>query len=152
MRSFLACVALLALVAGVAVADAQQPQQQQQPNTDQKQQQQQQPNADQKNAGQADRTGLVEATITDVDREKGTIKVQMKDAQGKETERTFRLTGGIRYFDSNGNVAAVNIFRSGNKVLVIEREGNLQEIRQKRDSLPDENKQQPEQPQPPQDR
>jgi hypothetical protein len=68
------------------------------------------------------------ATITKVDRQKGTVTVRMKDKNGKEHERTFRLTGEIRYFDSTGRVAAADIFSSGDEVLVVEEEGHLKEI------------------------
>ncbi|OAI46375.1 hypothetical protein AYO44_02090 [Planctomycetaceae bacterium SCGC AG-212-F19] len=117
VRLFFFGLVALALVVPVVVAD------------DQKPQQNQQPTADQKDAGQQ---GKMEATILDVDREKGTIKVRLKDAQGKEIEKTFQLTGDIRYFDSTGKVAAVEIFRSGNQVLVLEREGKLKELHQKK--------------------
>jgi len=121
-------------------------QQDQQPPVDQREKKDQnfpvdqknadQKNADQKNAADKDRDQNKDqsrATIVDVDRDKGSITVRMKDAQGKDVERTFRLTGNIRYFDSAGNVAAVKIFRSGDQVLIIEREGNLHELRHSRD-------------------
>ena len=66
-----------------------------------------------------------EATITKVDRKAGTITVRMKDGK----ERTFKLTEDIRYLDSTGRVAAVDVFTSGNDVLVVEQEGKLVEVR-----------------------
>ncbi len=71
------------------------------------------------------------ATITKVDRQHGTITVRMKDKTGKRVERTFKLTEDIRYFDSTGRVAAVDVFRSGNEVLVVEEEGHLKELHQR---------------------
>lgn len=145
LRSILGLVAILAFGASVVVA--QDPNRQQQPNLDPQKVDQNQPQPrtpdqvparDQKNATDADKAGKVEATITDVDRKNGTIKVRLKDAQGKEVERTFKLTGDIRYFDSTGKAAAIDIFRSGNQVLIIEREGNLKEVYQNRDQNPTE--------------
>lgn len=47
---------------------------------------------------QKDRTGKKgdKATITKVDRQKGTVTVRMKDKNGKDVERTFKLTGEVR--------------------------------------------------------
>ncbi len=71
------------------------------------------------------------ATITKVDAKNGTVTVRMKDKDGKDVERTFKLTEDIRYFDSTGKAVAVDVFRSGNEVLVVEAEGRLKEMRQK---------------------
>jgi hypothetical protein len=68
------------------------------------------------------------ATITKVDSKNGTITVRMPDKNGKETERTFRLTEDVRMVDSNGRVAAIDVFQSGDEVLVVEEEGRLREI------------------------
>lgn len=69
------------------------------------------------------------ATITKVDTQNGTITVRMKDKQGKETERTFQLARDIVYLDSTGNAARIDVFRSGDEVLVLEQEGKLKELR-----------------------
>jgi len=69
-----------------------------------------------------------EATITKVDPKNGTVTVRMKDQSGKETEKTFTLTRDIRYFDSTGKAAAIDVFRSGDDILIIEAEGRLQEM------------------------
>ncbi len=81
----------------------------------------------------ADQThkGEKEAKITSVDAKKGTVTVQMTDANGKQTEKTFHLTGEVRYFDSTGRVAAADIFRTGDSVLVLEEEGHLKQLRKK---------------------
>jgi uncharacterized protein (TIGR03067 family) len=68
------------------------------------------------------------ATITKVDAKAGTITVRMKDKEGKEVEKTFKLTDDIRYLDSTGKVARIDIFESGNDVLVVEAEGKLREL------------------------
>src|SRR5215469_14039088 len=70
------------------------------------------------------------ATITKVDKSTGTVTVRMKDKNGKDVEKTFKLAEDIRYFDSTGKVAAVDVFQSGNDVLVVEEEGHLRELHQ----------------------
>jgi len=70
------------------------------------------------------------ATITKMDAKNGTITVRMKDKNGKDVPRTFKLTEDIRYFDSTGRVAAVDVFQSGNDVLIVEEQGRLKEVRQ----------------------
>jgi uncharacterized protein YigE (DUF2233 family) len=72
-----------------------------------------------------------EATITKVDAKNGTVTVQMKDKNGKEVEKTFTLTGESRYLDSTGREAAVDVFQSGNEVLVLEEQGKLVQMQQK---------------------
>ena len=72
--------------------------------------------------------GEKEAKITHVDTDKGTVTVQMTDKNGKHTEKTFHLTGEVRYFDSTGRVAAADVFRTGDYVLVVE-EGRLKQMR-----------------------
>jgi hypothetical protein len=70
------------------------------------------------------------ATIIKMDTNAGTITVKMKDKEGKDVEKTFKLTEDIRYFDSTGKAAVIDVFKSGNEVLVIEEEGKLKELRQ----------------------
>ncbi len=72
-----------------------------------------------------------EATITKVDSKNHTVTVQMKDKNGKEVEKTFTLTGESRYLDSTGREAAMDVFQSGNEVLVVEEEGRLVQMQQK---------------------
>jgi len=66
-----------------------------------------------------------EATITNVDPKAGTVTLKMKDENGKETTKVFKLTEDAEYIDSSGRVAALEIFRSGDQVLVIEGEGRI---------------------------
>ena len=82
-------------------------------------------------AGTGNKAGEEEATITKVDAKNGTVTVQMKDKDGKEVQRTFTLTEDARYFDSTGKVAALDVFRSGNDVLVVEEQGKLKQLKQK---------------------
>jgi len=81
-----------------------------------------------------------EATITKVDPINKTITVKCKDDLGKETEKSFKLAEDIRYLDSTGKVAAIEIFKSGNEVLIVEEEGKLKEVRKKDTKNPDPNK------------
>ena len=83
-----------------------------------------------------------EATITKVDAKNGTVTVEMKDKNGKEEQKTFRLTGESRYLDSTGREAAMDVFRSGNEVLVVEEEGKLVQMQQK-GNKPSEKKENP---------
>ena len=44
-------------------------------------------------------------------------------------EKTFKLAEDIRYMDSTGKVAAVDVFTSGDYVLIVEREGKIHEMK-----------------------
>jgi uncharacterized protein YigE (DUF2233 family) len=68
------------------------------------------------------------ATITKVDSEKSTITVTMKDQDGKELSKTFQLAEGVEYLDSNGKVAKINAFQSGDHVLITEKDGKIAEL------------------------
>lgn len=70
-----------------------------------------------------------EATITKVDAKAGTVTLKMRDKDGKETEKTFTLVEDAEYFDSVGRVATLDVFRSGDQVLVIESEGRIKELK-----------------------
>jgi len=69
------------------------------------------------------------ATITKVDPKAGTITVKMKDKGGKDAEKTYKLAEDVVYFDSTGRVARLDVFQSGDDVLVLEQEGKLKEVR-----------------------
>lgn len=69
------------------------------------------------------------ATITKVDAKKGEVTVRMKNKEGKEVTRTFKLTEEVRYLDSTGKVAALDIFTSGDYVLLVEEEGQLKQMK-----------------------
>jgi uncharacterized protein YigE (DUF2233 family) len=71
-----------------------------------------------------------EATITKVDAEKGTITVTMKAENGKKTEKVFDLIEEAEYVDSTGEVAMIDVFQSGDAVLIIESNGRLAELKQ----------------------
>ncbi|HLJ94589.1 MAG TPA: hypothetical protein VKU02_15490 [Gemmataceae bacterium] len=70
-----------------------------------------------------------EATITKVDPRAGTVTVRMKDQNGKEVDRTFHLTEDAEYLDSSGRVATLDVFRSGDQVLVVESEGRIKAMK-----------------------
>jgi hypothetical protein len=72
----------------------------------------------------------VRAEILDMDPSTGTVRVKMKDENGKEVEKTYKLTGEIRYMDSLGRAATAKVFRAGDQVAVIVNKGQLQEISQ----------------------
>jgi hypothetical protein len=73
-----------------------------------------------------------EAKITKVDAKKGTVTVKMKDEMGKDVEKTFKLAEDIEYLDSTGKVASVDIFTSGDLVLVVEREGKIAKMKKEK--------------------
>jgi Cu/Ag efflux protein CusF len=86
--------------------------------------------ADEKKGKDADKNKQGnKATITKVDPKAGTVTVRMKDATGKEVERTFKLTEDIQYLDSTGKVARIDVFQSGDEVLIIEAEGRLKQMK-----------------------
>ncbi len=70
-----------------------------------------------------------QATITKVDTKGGTITVKMADKDGKMTERTFRLVEDAEYVDSNGRVAVLDVFQSGDDVLFVEANGNIKAMK-----------------------
>jgi hypothetical protein len=70
-----------------------------------------------------------EATITKVDPKAGTLTLKMKNQDGKEVEKVFRLTEDAEYLDSSGRVATLDVFRSGDQVLVIEGEGHIKGLK-----------------------
>jgi uncharacterized protein YigE (DUF2233 family) len=70
-----------------------------------------------------------EATITKVDPKAGTVTLKTKDDNGKDVEKTFKLVEDAEYLDSSGRVAKLDIFRSGDQVLVIEGEGHIKGLK-----------------------
>jgi hypothetical protein len=72
-----------------------------------------------------------EARITKVDPKNRTVTVHMKDKNGKDVDRTFTLTEDVRMVDDTGRIAALDVFQSGNDVLIVEGEGRLKEMHKK---------------------
>ena len=70
------------------------------------------------------------ATITNVNPKAGTVTVKMTDENGKQTTKTFHLREDMEYVDSNGHVATLDVFRAGDRVLLVEEEGQLRGMRQ----------------------
>ena len=69
-----------------------------------------------------------EAKITKVDAKKGTVTVKMQ-SKGEEVEKTFKLAEDIEYTDSTGKVATIEIFTSGDMVLIVEAEGKITKMK-----------------------
>ena len=53
----------------------------------------------------------------------------MEDKEGREVEKTFQLTEDIEYLDSTGQIGTLDIFQSGDEVLIIEMEGKIKEMK-----------------------
>ena len=70
-----------------------------------------------------------EAKITKVDSKAGTITVQMTDENGKNVEKTFRLVEDSEYIDSTGRVAVLDVFQSGDDILLIEGDGRIKSMK-----------------------
>lgn len=70
-----------------------------------------------------------QAKITKMDPDKGTVTVMMKDKNGKESTKVFTLTEESEYVDSTGQIAAVDVFQSGDEVLIIEADGQISELK-----------------------
>jgi hypothetical protein len=70
-----------------------------------------------------------DATITIVDSKAGTVTLKTKNHDGKDVEKVFRLTEDAEYLDSSGRVATLEVFRSGDQVLVIEGEGQVKGLK-----------------------
>jgi hypothetical protein len=81
-----------------------------------------------------------EATITKIDPKEHTVTVKMKGKDGKQAEKTFKLAETVRYLDSTGKVVAIDVFKSGDYVLVLEADGQLKEIRKSKKKGTGENK------------
>ncbi len=75
-----------------------------------------------------------EGTLTKVDAAKGTAAVKMQK-DGKEQENTFKLAEKVVYMDNEGNVAAADIFTSGDKVLIFETDGTITKMKKKDKSV-----------------
>jgi hypothetical protein len=69
------------------------------------------------------------ATITKVDAKNHSVTATMQDKNGKDVEKTFRLTEDSEYFDSTGRVARIEVFQSGDEVLIVEEEGMIKELK-----------------------
>jgi hypothetical protein len=105
VRTLLACLLGLTLSLGAAVAD------------------------DKKNGDKKDTGKGKEATITKIDAKNHTVTVKMKGKDGKQAEKTFKLAESVRYLDSTGKAVAIDVFKSGDYVLVLEADGQVKELR-----------------------
>ncbi len=69
-----------------------------------------------------------EAKVIKVDAKKGTVTVKL-EVEGKEVEKTFKLAENIEYADSTGKVAVIDIFTSGDMVLMFEEDGKITKMK-----------------------
>jgi Ca2+-binding EF-hand superfamily protein len=76
-----------------------------------------------------DRQQPAHATITKIDAQKGEICVQYTDNTGKSHQKTFHLAEDVCFLDETGKLVKLDVFESGNDVLVVESEGKLRELR-----------------------
>ena len=53
----------------------------------------------------------------------------MTDDNGKEVERTFRLVEESEYLDSAGRVAVLDVFQSGDEILLVEADGRIKSMK-----------------------
>jgi hypothetical protein len=70
-----------------------------------------------------------EATITKINPKAGEITVKMPDKDGRQTEKTFKLVEDAEYLDSSGRVAVLDVFQSGDDILMIESEGMIEAMK-----------------------
>jgi hypothetical protein len=96
--------------------------------------------AEDKNKDKKENKDHKQATITKVDAKKGTITLKMKDKNGKEVEKMFTLAEDVRMLDDTGKIVAIDVFESGNEVLVIEREGKIHEVKKHKHTDKDKDK------------
>jgi hypothetical protein len=76
-----------------------------------------------------DDTGPTKATITKVDPKGKTLTVKMKTPEGKEVEKTFDLTPDVKFLDATGKAGTVDIFKTGDEVMLTQKDGKLTEVR-----------------------
>ncbi len=68
------------------------------------------------------------ATIAKVDAKNETVTVRMPDESGKEVTRDFHLVANADYYDSDGKVAVLDVFKAGDQVLFIEAKGQIAQL------------------------
>jgi uncharacterized protein YuzE len=74
-----------------------------------------------------------EAKITKVDAKKSTVTVTMP-VKGEDVVKTYKLAEDIEYMDSTGKVATIEIFTSGDMVLIVEVDGKITQMKKKEKS------------------
>jgi hypothetical protein len=70
------------------------------------------------------------ATITKVDPKAKTVTVKMTTPEGKEVEKTLPLADDAKFLDATGKAITVDIFRTGDEVLLTQKDGKVTELRQ----------------------
>lgn len=69
------------------------------------------------------------ATIIKMDPNARTVTVKMTDDSGKSVEKTFNLVEDSEYLDTSGDVAVMEVFKSGDEVLIVEDQGKIQAMK-----------------------
>jgi hypothetical protein len=54
----------------------------------------------------------------------------MMDKDGKAVEKTFQLFENSEYVDTMGNVAVIDVFKSGDEILYVEADGKIKTMKQ----------------------
>jgi hypothetical protein len=70
-----------------------------------------------------------QATIIRINPDKNTITWRMKDRDGKEVDKTFKLTGEVQVYDQEGRVVKFGVLKVGRIVLAAENQGKLLDLR-----------------------
>jgi hypothetical protein len=65
-----------------------------------------------------------QARITKVDAANGTVTGKLK-SEGKDVEQTYELAEEIEYLDSTGAAATIDVFTPGDRVLIVECDGEI---------------------------
>lgn len=68
-----------------------------------------------------------QAQITKVDAANGTVTVKLKSG-GKDVEQTYELAEDIEYLDSTGTAVTIDVFTSGDRVLIVECDGAISQM------------------------
>src|SRR4051812_49222221 len=68
--------------------------------------------------------------ISNMDSGAGTLTVKLRDKDGKEIEKTFKLTRETSFYGDDGRATELNVFRSGDQVVLLARKGEVRELHQ----------------------
>ncbi len=71
-----------------------------------------------------------QAQIASVDAANGTVTIKRRSS-GKDIELTFDLAEDIEYLDSSGSVATIDVFTSGDRVLIVECDGEITQMKKR---------------------
>jgi Ca2+-binding EF-hand superfamily protein len=74
----------------------------------------------------------VSGVVVKVDAKAHTVTLRLKDAQGKDVEKTFTLGDGVMITDETGKLSGLDTVQPGDAVVAVEKEGRLTELRRAR--------------------